>query len=42
MIDFPEQPRNCAFGDPDFQTLYVTAQTSVYRVRLNVKGAVHY
>ncbi|MBL8228081.1 MAG: SMP-30/gluconolactonase/LRE family protein [Bryobacterales bacterium] len=41
-IEFAETPRNCAFGDPDFQTLYVTALTSVYRVRLNVKGAVTY
>jgi gluconolactonase len=41
-IQFPEQPRNCAFGDPDFETLYVTAMTSVYRVRLPVKGAVQY
>ena len=41
-IEFSETPRNCAFGDPDFQTLYVTALTSVYRIRLDVKGAVQY
>ncbi len=41
-IDFAEAPRNCAFGDPDLQTLYVTAMTSVYRVRLDVKGSVQY
>jgi sugar lactone lactonase YvrE len=41
-IEMPETPSNCAFGDPDFQTLYVTARTSVYRIRLNVKGAVQY
>jgi len=41
-IPMPETPANCAFGDPDLQTLYVTARTSVYRVRLNVKGAVQY
>lgn len=41
-IQFPETPRNCAFGDPDFETLYVTAMTSVYRVRMPVKGAVQY
>lgn len=41
-VEFPEQPRNCAFGDADFQTLYVTALTSVYRVRMTVKGAVQY
>jgi gluconolactonase len=37
-----EKPSNCAFGDPDFQTLYVTARTSVFRLRLDVKGAVQY
>lgn len=41
-ITFPEMPRNLAFGDPDFQSLYVTARTSIYRVRLDVKGAVQY
>jgi gluconolactonase len=38
----PETPSNCAFGDGDLQSLYVTARTSVYRVRLNVKGSVQY
>jgi gluconolactonase len=42
QIEVAETPRNCAFGDPDFQTLYITALTSVYRVRLNVKGAIPY
>lgn len=41
-IQIPETPSNCAFGDPDFGALYVTARTSVYRIRLNVKGAVQY
>lgn len=41
-IHVPETPSNLAFGDPDFSTLYVTARTSVYRVRLGVKGAVPY
>jgi gluconolactonase len=41
-IEFPETPSNCAFGDPDLGTLYVTARTSVYRLRLDVKGAVQY
>ena len=35
---FPEQPANLAFGDADGKTLYVTARTSLYRVRLNVAG----
>ncbi len=41
-IKIAETPSNLAFGDPDFSTLYVTARTSVYRIRLGVKGAVPY
>ncbi len=41
-IDFPEVPANCAFGDTDLKSLYVTARTSVYRVHLPVKGALPY
>lgn len=41
-IELPETPSNCAFGDPDFGALYVTARSSVYRIRLDVKGAVQY
>lgn len=38
-IETPEGPANCAFGDADNQTLYITAGTSVYRVRLKIPGA---
>ena len=38
MIQTEETPSNCSFGDPDFGSLYITARTSVYRVRLDVKG----
>jgi gluconolactonase len=41
-IELGETPANCAFGDPDFQTLYVTARTCLYRIRLTVKGSVQY
>jgi len=41
-IEMPETPSNCAFGDPDFGALYVTARSSVYRIRLDVRGAVPY
>jgi gluconolactonase len=41
-IPLAETPSNCAFGDADLQTLYITARTSLYRVRLDVKGAVQY
>jgi gluconolactonase len=34
----PEHPHNLAWGDDDGKTLYLTAQTSVYRVRLNIPG----
>ncbi|MCC6586491.1 MAG: SMP-30/gluconolactonase/LRE family protein [Bryobacterales bacterium] len=38
MIVFPEIPANLHWGGADAQTLYVTARTSVYRIRLNVPG----
>ncbi len=38
-IALAETPSNLAFGDADMETLYITARTSVYRVRLGVKGA---
>jgi gluconolactonase len=34
----PEHPHNMAWGDDDGRTLYLTAQTGLYRVRLNVPG----
>lgn len=37
-VAFGEKPSNMAFGDPDLQSLYVTARTSLYRVRVPVKG----
>ncbi|HEX5228532.1 MAG TPA: SMP-30/gluconolactonase/LRE family protein [Bryobacteraceae bacterium] len=37
-IPIEETPSNCTFGDPDLGSLYITARTSVYRVRLDVKG----
>ncbi|HYE66370.1 MAG TPA: SMP-30/gluconolactonase/LRE family protein [Pyrinomonadaceae bacterium] len=39
VINTPEQAYNCAFGDEGLKTLYITAGTSLYRVRLNVSGA---
>jgi gluconolactonase len=35
----PELPANMAWGDEDRHTLYLTARTGVYRIRLNVRGA---
>lgn len=37
-IAFPEIPSNLAFGGEDLKTLYVTARTSVYRVRVSDNG----
>jgi gluconolactonase len=34
----PESPHNLAWGDDDGQTLYITALTSVYRLRLGIPG----
>ena len=38
----PEQPANLAWGDTDYGTLYITATTSVYRLRTKVHGFVPY
>jgi gluconolactonase len=37
-ITTDEQPTNCAFGDADLRTLYITARTSVFKVRLAGAG----
>lgn len=39
-IPVPETPANLAWGDSDGRTLYITARTSVYKVRLPVGGKV--
>ena len=36
----PETPANLAWGDADYQTLYLTAKTSVYRLRTKTRGFV--
>jgi gluconolactonase len=38
VIAPPERPANCAWGDADLKTLYITARTSLYRVRVKVPG----
>ncbi|UCH03092.1 MAG: SMP-30/gluconolactonase/LRE family protein [Candidatus Bathyarchaeota archaeon] len=37
-IRTPEQPANCAWGDTDWKSLFITARTSVYRIKLGVSG----
>jgi len=39
MIDVPERPANVCFGGSDNQTLFITARTSLYSVKMRVKGA---
>jgi gluconolactonase len=37
-----ENTSNCAFGELDLESLFVSARGSVYRVKLGVKGALQY
>jgi gluconolactonase len=37
-LELPEDPHNLAWGDDDGRTLYVTALTGVYRIRLGIPG----
>jgi gluconolactonase len=42
FIRTPETATNCTFGDKDLKTLYITAGTSLYRIRLNATGFLPY
>jgi sugar lactone lactonase YvrE len=37
-VRLPESPHNLAWGDEDARTLYITALTSIYRIRLAIPG----
>jgi gluconolactonase len=37
-IKAPKHPHNMAWGDADGKTLYMTAQSGLYRMRLNIPG----
>jgi len=37
-LRLPESPHNLAWGDEDARTLYITALTSIYRIRLAISG----
>jgi gluconolactonase len=41
-ILLPEQPANLAWGDSDLKTLYITATTSLYKLKTSVAGFVPY
>jgi gluconolactonase len=38
VIQIPERPANVTFGGKDKRTLFVTAQTSLYSIRMRTKG----
>src|SRR5262249_44306537 len=38
VIHVPEPTANFAWGDADYRSLYITASTSVYRIRVQVPG----
>jgi gluconolactonase len=38
VVVTPERPTNCAWGDDDRKSLYITARTSLYRIRTKVPG----
>jgi gluconolactonase len=37
-LRLPESPHNLAWGDDDGRALYITALTSIYRIRLSIPG----
>jgi gluconolactonase len=37
-IELPESPSNLCFGGSDRKTLFITARTSVYTLKMNVRG----
>jgi gluconolactonase len=41
-IVLPEQPANLTWGDKDYQTLYFTATTSVYVLKMRTQGFLPY
>ena len=41
-IALPEQPANLTWGDEDYDALYITATTSVYRLKTRTRGFVPY
>jgi gluconolactonase len=40
-IEMPQRPANLCFGPPEGKTLYITAQSSVYKVAVRNPGAVY-
>jgi len=42
VIRMPEYTANFCFGDDDLSSLYITASTSIYRLRVNTPGVAQY
>ena len=38
VVSFPQQPANVCFGGDDWKTMYVTARTGLYRVKMPIPG----
>ena len=38
VIEVPEHTANFAWGDDDYRSLFITASTSLYRLRRDVPG----
>jgi len=38
-IEVPESPANACFGGDDYQTLFITARSSLYSIRMQQPGA---
>jgi gluconolactonase len=38
VIRLPEYPANCAWGGPDRRTMFFTANTSIYSMRMKTPG----
>jgi gluconolactonase len=38
----PEHCANMCFGDQDLKTMYFTARSTIYRMRLNIPGIATY
>lgn len=41
-IVMSELPANCGWGDADYRTLYLTARTGLYKIRLKIPGFMTY
>ena len=41
-VELPEAASNCAFGEGDLESLFVTARSQVFRIRVPVKGVLLY